>query len=191
MSGARTVNDVLLFAVELVAWAAFGVWGWHVGQGPWRWGAAVVLPLAVIALWAVLAAPRSDRRLADPALFAFQLGVFLAGAGLLVLADRPVWGGALGVVAAVVVVLDRVLPAPAPRLTLRRGAHRGPSGGYSTTMTSNVNDAPDPASEEFLNEQNPVEKVSPGTTADAPATDPELISTDPAPSEDAGPGTDR
>lgn len=50
-------------------------------------------------------------------------------------------------------------------------------------MTSNVDDAPDPDSEEFLTEQNTVEKVSPGTTADAPATDPELISTDPAPTE--------
>ena len=46
-------------------------------------------------------------------------------------------------------------------------------------MADNVNDAPDPASDEFLEEQNPVEKVSPGTTADAPATDPELIPTDP------------
>lgn len=50
-------------------------------------------------------------------------------------------------------------------------------------MTSNVDDAPEPDSEEFLTEQNTVEKVSPGTTADAPATDPELISTDPAPTE--------
>ncbi len=52
-------------------------------------------------------------------------------------------------------------------------------------MTSNVDDAPDPASEEFLTEQNPVEKVSPDTTADAPAIDPELISTDPTPVEGA------
>ena len=109
MRAAKTLNDVLLFAVELAAWAAFGVWGWHAGQGPWRWVAAVGLPLVVIGLWAVLAAPRSERRLPDPALFAFQLLVFLAGAGLLVLAGRPVWGVALGVVATVVVVLDRVL----------------------------------------------------------------------------------
>jgi len=35
--------------------------------------------------------------------------VFLAGAALLASADRPVWGWTLGVVAAVVVVLDRLL----------------------------------------------------------------------------------
>lgn len=44
-----------------------------------------------------------------------------------------------------------------------------------------VDSAPDPDSPEFLAEQNTVEKVSPGTTADAPATDASLISTDPAP----------
>lgn len=45
-----------------------------------------------------------------------------------------------------------------------------------------MSDAPDPDSPEFLQEQNTVEKVSPDTTADAPATQAELISTDPAPS---------
>jgi hypothetical protein len=49
-------------------------------------------------------------------------------------------------------------------------------------MTKDVNDAPAPDSQEFLDEHNPVEKVSPGTTADAPATDAYLISTDPTPS---------
>jgi hypothetical protein len=114
---AKTVNDVVLFLVKLVAWAAFGVWGWHVGVGPWRWVLVVVLPLAVIGLWAVVAAPTSGNRLTDPALIAFQFGVFLLGAALLASADRPVWAWTLGVVAVVVVVLDRVLksaPPPGP-----------------------------------------------------------------------------
>ena len=105
----KSVNDVVLFAVELAAWAAFGVWGWHVAAGPWRWVLAIILPLVVVGLWAVFAAPTSGNRLADPALFAFQLGVFLAGAVLLVVAEWPVWGWTLGVVAVVVVVLDRAL----------------------------------------------------------------------------------
>lgn len=50
-------------------------------------------------------------------------------------------------------------------------------------MTESVNDAPDPDSEEFLREQNTVERVSPDTTADAPATEAELISTDPGSSQ--------
>ena len=51
-------------------------------------------------------------------------------------------------------------------------------------MTHSVDDAPDPAGEEFLQEQNTVEKVSPDTTADAPATEAELISTDPGSAQD-------
>jgi hypothetical protein len=50
-------------------------------------------------------------------------------------------------------------------------------------MASEPKDAPDPNSSEFLNEQDPVEKVSPETTADAPATQAERISTDPSPSQ--------
>jgi hypothetical protein len=49
-------------------------------------------------------------------------------------------------------------------------------------MTS-VENAPDPDSPEFLQQHNPVEKVSPDTTADAPATQAELIPTDPTLSE--------
>ena len=54
-------------------------------------------------------------------------------------------------------------------------------------MTSNPGDvpndveaAPDPDSPEFLEEQNPVERVNPGTTADEHATDATAISTDPS-----------
>jgi hypothetical protein len=51
-------------------------------------------------------------------------------------------------------------------------------------MTKSANDAPDPDSQEFLAEQNTVEKISPNTTADEPATDAALISTDPTPNQD-------
>ena len=51
-------------------------------------------------------------------------------------------------------------------------------------MSENVNEAPNPDSDEFLENQDTVEKVSPGTTADAAGTDAGLISTDPAPSDD-------
>lgn len=52
--------------------------------------------------------------------------------------------------------------------------------------TESVADAPDPDSPEFLENQNPVEKVSPATTADAVATDATLVSTDPTTSSDPG-----
>ena len=53
-------------------------------------------------------------------------------------------------------------------------------------MTQSVNEAPDPDSAEFLENQNTVEKLSPDTTADAPATDAGLISPDPTPSGESG-----
>lgn len=40
-------------------------------------------------------------------------------------------------------------------------------------MTENPQNAPEPNSSEFLDEQNPIERVSPDTTADAPALDAE------------------
>lgn len=58
-------------------------------------------------------------------------------------------------------------------------------GLIGAASTVHVDHAPDPDSAEFLANQNTVEKVSPSTTADAPATAPGLISTDPASSEEA------
>ncbi len=52
-------------------------------------------------------------------------------------------------------------------------------------MTKHLNEAPDPDSEEFLAEQITVDKLSsPDTSADEPAIDAGLISTDPTPSGD-------
>lgn len=53
-------------------------------------------------------------------------------------------------------------------------------------MTEDTSTAPAPDSEEFLQNQNTVDKLSPpDTSADEPAIDPEVISTDPTTS-DAG-----
>jgi len=49
----------------------------------------------------------------------------------------------------------------------------------SASVTESVENAPDPDSSEFLDNQDTVEKVSPDTTADQPGADPELIDTDP------------
>ena len=59
------------------------------------------------------------------------------------------------------------------------------AAGDVELMTQNPADAPEPDSDEFLDQQNTVEKLSPGTTADAPATDPTVIPTDPMSSEDS------
>lgn len=108
----RAVDDVAFFLVELAALVAFGMWGWHVGPGAWRFVLAVALPLALAVAWGLLAAPRAARRLADPPLLVFQLVVFLLAAAALWATGRVVLGVTLGVVAVAVVVLDRVLGTP-------------------------------------------------------------------------------
>lgn len=56
---------------------------------------------------------------------------------------------------------------------------------------SSPDSAPAPDSDEFLAEQNTAERVSPGTTADAPATDPDLVDTDPGGGPAENPAKDR
>jgi hypothetical protein len=46
----------LLFVDELVAWAAYGVWGW---QHDPRWLLVWLLPAAAIAVWALFASPKA------------------------------------------------------------------------------------------------------------------------------------
>lgn len=53
-------------------------------------------------------------------------------------------------------------------------------------MTADVNDAPDPDSDEFLATQNTVDKLTdPDTSADEVGVDAELIPTDPTSTDDA------
>ena len=53
------------------------------------------------------------------------------------------------------------------------------SSGDGSSGTDDVSTAPAPDSSAFLGSMNTVEQVSPDTTADAPATEPGLIPTDP------------
>jgi hypothetical protein len=117
----KPVDDVVFFAVELAALVAFGVWGWHVGAGPG--GSSSPCWCRWCSPWrgGVLAAPNSARRLTDPALVVFQLVAFLLAAAALWTTGRHGLGAALGVVAVVVVVLDRVLARDR-----HHGEQRGP-----------------------------------------------------------------
>jgi hypothetical protein len=101
----KPANDVAFFAVKLAALVAFGMWGWHVGSGAWRFVLVVALPLAFAVAWGLSAAPTASYRLADPSLIVFQLVAFLLAAAALWATGRT----GLGAVAVAVVVLDRVL----------------------------------------------------------------------------------
>lgn len=48
---------LLVFVDELLAMAAFGVWGWQVGSP--RWLLVVLLPLVAMAVWGLFASPKA------------------------------------------------------------------------------------------------------------------------------------
>jgi Protein of unknown function (DUF2568) len=90
----KPANLALKFLLELAAFAAFAVWGAHVGSGVFAVVLAVVAPLVAVLLWARFAAPRSAHRLPLPSRIPFELGVFL-------LAALALLGAGHGAVAAV------------------------------------------------------------------------------------------
>ena len=62
---------------------------------------------------------------------------------------------------------------------VRVGPYRPGMATQDSDQSADVDSAPDPDSPQFLSEQNTAEKVSPGNSADAPATDAGLIPTHP------------
>ena len=76
----NVANLALKFLLELAALAAFAYWGANTGSGAASIVLAVAAPLVAIGLWAVLAAPKSQRRLPLAARVPFELAVFALAA---------------------------------------------------------------------------------------------------------------
>jgi hypothetical protein len=51
------INLALRFVLELAAWAASGVWGWHQGTGALRVVLALGIPLVEMVLWGTFRVP--------------------------------------------------------------------------------------------------------------------------------------
>lgn len=90
MKGLLQLNLAILFLVELGMLAAMGYWGFytHTGISAWLWGLG--LPMAVILLWSIWAAPKSDRRLKMPYRACFAGALFGLAAFLLYRAGQEV-----------------------------------------------------------------------------------------------------
>ncbi len=74
------LNLALKFLLELVALAAFGLWGASIADGVAAVLLAVGLPVVAAALWGAFAAPRARHRLPLPLRTPFELGVFALAA---------------------------------------------------------------------------------------------------------------
>ncbi|MBN1218124.1 MAG: YrdB family protein [Anaerolineae bacterium] len=60
--GAHPVNLIIRFILELSALASLAYWGWVRGEGWFRLGLAVGLPLVVAMLWGIFAVPDDPSR---------------------------------------------------------------------------------------------------------------------------------
>jgi hypothetical protein len=101
----RGANLLLKLVLELGSFAALGYVGAQLFDGPLAVLAAVLLPVAAIAVWWLWCAPRSGRRLPTPARIPVELGVFACAAAGLALVGPPV----LAIVVAVAMVVNAIL----------------------------------------------------------------------------------
>lgn len=106
------VNALLAFAVEMVALAGCGLWGWSLFASPRRAAVAALVAAALFAaLWGVFAAPKSSRRLRRPWLAPFKAAMFAGGAVALAAAGTPAAGLGLGLAGALQIGLALALDA--------------------------------------------------------------------------------
>lgn len=105
MTVLRGANLALKFVAELAAYAAFAYWGAATGPAAVSILLAIATPAVVIGLWAVFAAPKSERRLPTAQRIPFELAVF----ALAVVAAYVAIGPWAGTVLAVLVVVNAVL----------------------------------------------------------------------------------
>jgi hypothetical protein len=82
----------LVFVDELLAMAAFGVWGWRAGEP--RWLLVVLLPTAAMLVWFLFASPKA--RYGTPVVRPLvKVAVFGLASAALWDAGHPGWGLAL------------------------------------------------------------------------------------------------
>lgn len=109
MTVLKGVNLTLSFLMELVAVAVFGVWGFQITEnGLLRVILGLGAPLLMIVVWGLWMAPRSTRRLQDPAHLVVELVIF----GLAVLALFSLNRADLALVMAAAAVINIGLTFP-------------------------------------------------------------------------------
>jgi hypothetical protein len=110
LSTLRSVNLAVRLLCEFGLLVALAVWGVHAGSGL---AGDLVLglgaPMLAAAVWGLLLAPASRRRLADPARLVVEVLLFAAGVAALAVAGFPLVAVGFAVVVAVNIILDRVL----------------------------------------------------------------------------------
>ena len=77
----KQLNLLASFLLELAMLFLFAGWGYRYGGSPFmKYTFAILLPVIVILLWGVFAAPKSARRLNNPVRAIFKLTLFALAA---------------------------------------------------------------------------------------------------------------
>jgi Na+/melibiose symporter-like transporter len=96
----KALNQGLAFLLELALLAALSYWGFQLDASTAvQWLAGLGAPLALAAVWGLVAAPKARRRLPPRQLIVFKLVVFALGAALLYSAGEQGLAIALGALA--------------------------------------------------------------------------------------------
>lgn len=105
----KAANLALSFLLELCALFVFGYWGYTIGQSEFAKIALGIVGAAVfIAVWALFMAPRSPRRLQEPARFVVELLIFGLAVAALYSTGQTLWASLLGAVYAINKILQIV-----------------------------------------------------------------------------------
>lgn len=99
--------DVIRFTLELATIAAVAHWGWVTGRGVWRGVLAVVAVAVPFVVWGTWVAPRTPRRLDDPARMIVEAAVFACGTAALLATHHPLLAVLLAVCAAISMAITR------------------------------------------------------------------------------------
>src|SRR5689334_12209565 len=87
----KNINSAVVFFMELLMLYAFGLFGYFNGTTTaMKYVWAILLPATVIIVWAILAAPKSKRRLKSPYQYLLRIVLFLLAAYLLYISNQPV-----------------------------------------------------------------------------------------------------
>jgi hypothetical protein len=102
----KDANLGLRFVLELCLLAAFGYWGFQVGQGiPSKVLLGIGVPIVVAALWGVFLAPASSSRMGELPRLGLEVVLFSLAVACLSTAGRP----NLAVLLAALLTLNRVM----------------------------------------------------------------------------------
>jgi hypothetical protein len=105
----RPANDVFRFLLEMAMLVGLAFAGFSLDDRALGWVLGLGLPFVAATAWGLLLAPRSGRRVADPAQLAVELLLFGATAALLVAAGHAALGIGFGVLVAIHLALTYVL----------------------------------------------------------------------------------